>query len=77
MKKRERAKGIIAKRKLADLAYDKAVLVITHGFDRWERTLCEIVLPDGTNVNKAMRAWLEGKGYKYVGKYDHLGLVAK
>lgn len=43
--------GQRAKHAVADLAFRKDVTVQTHGKDKYKRTLAEVLLPDGTNVN--------------------------
>ena len=41
-------------RAVADLAFRKEVTVQTHGLDKYGRTLADVLLPDGTNVNHAL-----------------------
>ena len=64
-----------ASHKLGAMITGAKLLIYTQKRDRWNRLLCEVYLPDGTHVNKVMRAWLEEMGYKGVGKYDRLGGV--
>jgi micrococcal nuclease len=45
------AYGTRAKLAVADLAFGKEVTVKTHGLDKYKRTLADLFLPDGTNVN--------------------------
>lgn len=40
-----------AKHAAADLAFGKEVTIQTHGKDKYGRTLGDVILPDGTNVN--------------------------
>ena len=36
------------------LAYGKQVTIQTHGLDKYTRTLADVLLPDGTNVNHTL-----------------------
>ncbi len=63
----------LATEKLREIIGGVDLLVYAQKRDKWNRLLCQVYLPDGTDVNKAMRAWLEEMGYKDVGKYDHMG----
>jgi len=69
---KEKPLGLEASTKLAELLTQSQVKVKADKKDRYGRWLCDVWLEDGTHVNKAMRTWLEEKGYKGVGKYDHL-----
>ncbi|MEO6110898.1 MAG: thermonuclease family protein [Nitrospiraceae bacterium] len=40
-----------AKQATSDLAFGKEVTVQTHGLDKYRRTIADVLLPDGTNVN--------------------------
>jgi endonuclease YncB( thermonuclease family) len=46
--------GTRAKQAVADLAFGKEVTLQTHGKDKYKRTLADVILPDGTNVNHAL-----------------------
>jgi micrococcal nuclease len=46
--------GTRAKHAVADLAFRKDVTVKTHGKDKYKRTLADVLLPDGTNVNHTL-----------------------
>ena len=48
------AYGQKAKNAVADLAFRKEVTVKAHGHDKYKRTLADVVLADGTNVNHAL-----------------------
>ena len=48
------AYGQKAKDAVADLAFRKEVTLQTHGLDKYGRTLADVLLPDGTNVNHAL-----------------------
>jgi micrococcal nuclease len=48
------AYGQRAKHTVADLAFRKEVTVKTHGRDKHMRTLADVYLPDGTNVNQEL-----------------------
>lgn len=67
--------GRDAKEQLQKIIGDRDIIIKASHTDRdkYGRLLCEAWLEDGTNVNKAMRTWLEQEGYKDVGKYDNLG----
>ena len=43
--------GNRAKQAVSALAFEKDVIVQTHGQDKYGRTLADVLLPDGTNVN--------------------------
>ncbi len=49
-----KAIGKQAKHAVADLAFGKEVTVQTHGKDKYTRTLGDVLLPDGTNVNHTL-----------------------
>jgi endonuclease YncB( thermonuclease family) len=36
------------------LIYGKEVTLQTHGFDKYQRTLADVLLPDGTNLNQEL-----------------------
>jgi endonuclease YncB( thermonuclease family) len=43
--------GKRAKHAVADLAFGKEVMLQTHGYDKYKRTLGDVILPDGVNLN--------------------------
>jgi micrococcal nuclease len=45
------AYGNNAKHAAADLAFGKEVTLQTHGHDRYGRTIVDVILPDGINLN--------------------------
>ncbi len=46
--------GNNAKHATSDLAYGKEVTLQTHGKDKYKRTLADVLLPDGTNINQML-----------------------
>ena len=48
------AYGQKAKHAASDLAFGKQVTLQTHGLDKYGRTIADVLLPDGTNVNHAL-----------------------
>ena len=48
------AYGQKAKDAVADLAFRKEDTVKTHGYDKYTRTIADVLLPDGTNVNHTL-----------------------
>jgi micrococcal nuclease len=58
---KNQAFGMKAKQYASSLCFGKAVTVLTHGHDRYGRTIGDITLPDGRNLNvemvKAGMAW--------------------
>ena len=69
----EAPEGQVAKDKLAEMVLERQAIVLWRDHtDRYGRWLCIVLLDDGTNVNTAMRKWLEARGYDGVGKYDYL-----
>jgi micrococcal nuclease len=48
------AYGKHAKHAASELVYGKEVTLQTHGFDKYGRTLADVLLSDGTNVNHAL-----------------------
>lgn len=48
-----------ATNKLSELIEDKTVEIKAEKADRYGRWLCEVQLPDGTNVNDVMREYLK------------------
>ena len=46
--------GNNAKQAASELVYGKEVTLQTHGHDKYGRTLADVLLPDGTNVNHAL-----------------------
>jgi endonuclease YncB( thermonuclease family) len=64
---KERQEGTRAKDKLRELIEDKRVRIESDETDKYGRWLCEVWLPDGTNVNGVMREFL--KDYRGRDKY--------
>ena len=48
------AYGKRAKQAASELVFGKEVTLQTHGYDKYKRTLADVLLPDGTNVNQAL-----------------------
>jgi len=48
------AYGKRAKEAASDLAFGKDVTIQTHGHDKYKRTLGDVILPDGINVNQEL-----------------------
>jgi endonuclease YncB( thermonuclease family) len=48
------AYGNNAKHAASDLAFGKDVTVQTHGHDKYGRTLTDVLLPDGLNLNQEL-----------------------
>lgn len=48
------AYGKRAKQATSELAYGKDVTIQTHGHDKYMRTIGDVLLPDGTNVNHTL-----------------------
>jgi len=48
------AYGKKAKHAASALVFGKEVTLQTHGKDKYKRTLAEVILPDGTNVNQEL-----------------------
>lgn len=48
------AYGINAKQATSELVFDKEVTLQTHGKDQYGRTIADVLLPDGTNVNQQL-----------------------
>jgi micrococcal nuclease len=46
--------GNNAKHAVADLAFGKEVTIQTHGHDKYKRTLGDVILPDGMNLNQEL-----------------------
>jgi len=46
--------GTRAKHAASELVYGKEVTLQTHGKDKYGRTLADVLLPDGTNVNHTL-----------------------
>ena len=49
-----KAFGQLAKHAASDLAFGKEVTLQTHGLDKYGRTLADVLLLDGTNVNHTL-----------------------
>ncbi len=45
---------LLAKHAASDLAFGKDVTVQTHGYDNYKRTLGDVILPDGMNLNQEL-----------------------
>ena len=48
---KRQAFGQRAKQAASELVFGKEVTIQTHGKDKYKRTLADVILPDGTNVN--------------------------
>jgi hypothetical protein len=48
------AYGQRAKQAASELVYGKEVTLQTHGFDKYGRTLADVLLPDGMNLNQEL-----------------------
>ena len=48
------AYGNNAKHAASDLAFGKEVTIQTHGHDKYRRTLGDVILPDGVNLNQEL-----------------------
>lgn len=46
--------GQRAKQAASELVYGKEVTLQTHGHDKYQRTLADVILPDGTNLNQEL-----------------------
>ncbi|HEV8620046.1 MAG TPA: thermonuclease family protein [Nitrospiraceae bacterium] len=46
--------SLLAKHAASDLAFGKEVTLQTHGLDKYRRTLADVLLPDGTNLNHSL-----------------------
>jgi micrococcal nuclease len=46
--------GTRAKLAASELVFGKEVILQTHGYDKYKRTLADVFLPDGTNVNHTL-----------------------
>ncbi|SLM48465.1 Uncharacterized endonuclease (fragment) [Nitrospira japonica] len=51
---KRQAYGTKAKQAASGLVFGKEVTVHTHGMDKYGRTIADVLLPDGTNVNHAL-----------------------
>jgi micrococcal nuclease len=49
-----RAFGQRAKHAASALAFGKDVTIQTHGYDKYKRTLGDVILPDGMNLNHTL-----------------------
>lgn len=56
---KERPEGLRAREKLTGLIGGKTVTIEAKGADKYGRWLCEVRLPDGTDVNDVMREYLK------------------
>ena len=48
------AYGKRAKQAASELVFGKEVTLQTHGHDKYKRTLADVILPDGTNLNQEL-----------------------
>ena len=48
------AYGKRAKQAASDIAFGKEVTIQTHGYDKYKRTLGDVILPDGMNLNQEL-----------------------
>jgi micrococcal nuclease len=46
--------GNNAKHAVSALVFGKEVTLQIHGYDKYKRTLADVILPDGTNVNHTL-----------------------
>jgi endonuclease YncB( thermonuclease family) len=46
--------GKKAKQAASELVFGKEVTLQTHGKDKYSRTIADVILPDGTNVNRSL-----------------------
>ena len=46
--------GHKAKEAASALAFGKEVTLLTHGYDKYKRTLADVLLPDGLNLNQEL-----------------------
>jgi len=51
---KRQAFGNRAKQAASELAFGKSVTVMSHGRDRYKRTIGEVILPDGKNLNQKL-----------------------
>jgi len=51
---KKQAYGTRAKQAAAALVFGKDVTVRTHGLDKYGRTIADVLLPDGTNMNQVL-----------------------
>lgn len=70
---KKQAFGTRAKQFTGELAHEKTVTLRTHGKDRYGRTIAEVILPDGRNLNhEIVRAGLAWWFRKYAPNDDEL-----
>jgi len=50
----DQAFGTRAKQAASELVYGKEVTLQTHGHDKYTRTLADVLLPDGMNLNQEL-----------------------
>ena len=48
------AYGKRAKQAASELAFDKEVTIQTHGHNKYKRTIGDLILPDGINLNQGL-----------------------
>jgi micrococcal nuclease len=65
--------GTKAKQATSDLAFGKTVTVQVKGKDRYERTLADIILPDGRILNRELVRLGFAWWYRKYSKYESLG----
>ena len=51
---KKQAFGQQAKHAASVLAFGKDVTIQTHGHDKYQRTIGDVILPDGTNINHTL-----------------------
>ncbi|MDO8355524.1 MAG: thermonuclease family protein [Nitrospirota bacterium] len=51
---KKQAFGQRAKQAASELAFEKDVTIQTHGHDKYNRTIGEVILPDGINLNQEL-----------------------
>jgi endonuclease YncB( thermonuclease family) len=52
--KRNREAGRVFQKQASALAFGKEVTLQTHGHDKYRRTLGDVILADGSNVNQML-----------------------
>ena len=48
---KDQAYGTRAKQAASALVFGKEVTLLTYGYDKYKRTIADVLLPDGTDVN--------------------------
>jgi endonuclease YncB( thermonuclease family) len=62
--------GKQAKHAGSELAYGKEVTLQTFGKDKYHRTMADLILPEGTNVNRARDPFLTLAGSRLAGSAE-------